>query len=183
MVFIEVYAAGPDGEAEVERVFDIFEKFAISQFAQLPAGKGMPQQMVRAMLGGFQKVIQKRLYNNEAEDLPRLAEGIADWGLSYQAPPGPLEAPRRRGRKPRPFEERQAVAHPPERVLHALAAIVSEKGYRATTVAEVVKRAGTSQRVFYGHFDQGGDQSAPNPCVVAARAEPEVCGTTRINRR
>ena len=38
-------------------------------------------------------------------------------------------------------------------MLRALAAIVSEKGYKATTVAEVVERAGTSQRVFYGHFE------------------------------
>ena len=60
--------------------------------------------------------------------------------------------PRRRGRKPRTFAERQAVAHPPERVLRALAATVAEKGYKETTVAEVVDRAGTSHRVFYGHF-------------------------------
>jgi AcrR family transcriptional regulator len=157
MVFIEVYAAGPEGEAEIDRVLDIFEKFAIAQLNQIRGRKGLPPQMVRAMLGGFQKVIQKRLYNDEADQLPRLAEGIADWGLSYSPPPGPLEAPRRRGRKPRPFEERQAVAHPPERVLHALAAIVAEKGYKATTVAEVVKRAGTSQRVFYGHFESKED--------------------------
>jgi AcrR family transcriptional regulator len=157
MVFIEVYAAGREGEAEIDRILDTFEKFAISQLNQIRGRKGMPPQMVRALLGGFQKVVQKRLYNDEAAQLPRLAEGIADWGLSYSPPPGPLEAPRRRGRKPRPFEERQAVAHPPERVLHALAAIVAEKGYKATTVAEVVKRAGTSQRVFYGHFESKED--------------------------
>jgi AcrR family transcriptional regulator len=157
MVFIEVYAAGPDGEAEIERMLDTFERFALAELKQIPDRKGMPPQMVRAMLGGFQKVIQKRLYNDEADVLPRLAEGIADWGLSYVPPPGPLEAPRRRGRRPRPFEERQAVAHPPERVLRALAALVAEKGYQATTVAEVVKRAGTSQRVFYGHFESKED--------------------------
>jgi AcrR family transcriptional regulator len=152
MIFVEVYAAGPEGEAEVERVLDTFEKFGASQFNQIAGRKGMPPQMVRALLGGFQKVIQKRLYSDEADQLPRLAEDIASWGLSYPPPPGPLEAPRRRGRKPKTFAERQAVAHPPERVLRALAATVADKGYKATTVAEVVDRAGTSQRVFYGHF-------------------------------
>ena len=152
MIFIEVYAAGPEGEAEIERVLDIFESFGAAQLGQIPAAKGMPPQMIRAMLGGFQKVIQKRLYGDEAEALPALADEIATWGLCYPAPPGPLEAPRRRGRKPKSFAERQAVAHPPEKVLRALAAIVAEKGYQATTVADVVKRAGTSQRVFYGHF-------------------------------
>jgi AcrR family transcriptional regulator len=153
VMFVEVYAAGQKGEAEVERIVDTFEGFAIEQLNQIPGRKGIPPQMVRAMLGGLQKVIEKRLYSDEADQLPRLAEEIADWSLSYPAPPGPLEAPRRRGRKARPFEERQAVAHPPERVLRAMAAIVAEKGYRATTVAEVVDRAETSQRVFYGHFE------------------------------
>jgi AcrR family transcriptional regulator len=153
MCFIEVYAAGPEGEAEIERVLDVFERFGVSQFNQIPGRKGMPPQMVRAILGGLQKVIHKRLYSDEAAQLPRLAEDIATWGLSYPPPPGPLEAPRRRGRKARPFAERQAIAHPPERVLRALAAIVAEKGYKAATVAEVVERAGTSQRVFYGHFE------------------------------
>ena len=37
-------------------------------------------------------------------------------------------------------------------MLRALAAIVAEKGYPATTVAEVVDRASTSQRTFYEHF-------------------------------
>jgi AcrR family transcriptional regulator len=157
MIFVEIYAAGPEGEAEIERVFDIFEKFGVSQLNQIPGRKGTPPQMVRAMMGGFQKVIQKRLYGDEADQLPRLAEDIATWGLSYPPPPGPLDPPRRRGRKPRPFAERQAVAHPPERVLRALAATVAEKGYKATTVAEVVERAGTSQRVFYGHFENKED--------------------------
>jgi AcrR family transcriptional regulator len=152
MCFVELYAAGPEGEAEIERVLDAFEGFGVSQLDQIPGREGMPPQMMRAMLGGFQKVIHKRLYSDEAEQLPKLAEPIADWGLSYPAPPGPLEAPRRRGRRARPFAERQAIANPPERVLRALAAAVAEKGYGATTVAEVVERAGTSQRAFYGHF-------------------------------
>jgi AcrR family transcriptional regulator len=157
VIFVEIYAAGREGEAAVEGVLDTFEHFGVSQLNEIPGRKGTPPQMVRAMLGGFQKVIQKRLYSDEADQLPRLAEDIATWGLSYPPPPGPLEGPRRRGRKAKSFAERQAVAHPPERVLRAFAAIVSEKGYTATTVAEVVERAGTSQRVFYGHFENKED--------------------------
>jgi AcrR family transcriptional regulator len=153
MCFMEVYAAGREGEEKVEQMIDLFVRFGVSQLNEIRGRKGTPPQMVRAMLGGLQKVIHKRLYSEEAKELPKLAEPIADWGLSYPPPPGPLEGPKRRGRKAKTFAERQAVAHPPERVLRALAAIVSEKGYHATTVAEVVERAGTSQRVFYGHFE------------------------------
>lgn len=151
--FIEVYAVGRPGEAAVEKGVDVFESFALSQFNQIKGSKGMPREMVRAMIGGLMKVVQRRLYMDEAEQLPMLAEEISDWALSYPAPPGSLEGPRRRGRRARSFDERQAVAHPPERVLRATAAVVAEKGYQEATVAEIVKRAETSQRVFYGHFE------------------------------
>jgi AcrR family transcriptional regulator len=38
------------------------------------------------------------------------------------------------------------------RLLDGLAASIAEKGYRATTVADVVRRARTSRRTFYEHF-------------------------------
>jgi AcrR family transcriptional regulator len=152
MCFVEVYAAGPEGVAVMDRAIDTFERFGTDQLNQIPGREGTPAQMVRAMVGGVQKVIHKRLYSDRAEELLEVADELIDWGLSYPPPPGPLQAPRRRGRRPRPFDERQAVANPPERVLRALAATVAATGYQATTVADVVNRAGTSQRIFYGHF-------------------------------
>jgi AcrR family transcriptional regulator len=89
MCFIEIYAAGPAGEAEVERVLDLFERFCIAELNQIPDRKGTPPQMVRAMLGGLQKVIHKRLYSDEPDQLPRLAEDIATWGLSRRTPSSP----------------------------------------------------------------------------------------------
>ena len=152
MCFVEVYAAGPDGVAVVDRTMDTFEKLASTLFDQIPGREGMPQQIVRAMIGGLQKVVHKRLYLNQQDELVDLAPQIWNWWLSYPPPPGPLRAARRRAQQPRPLAERQAVANPPERVLRALAATVAEKGYPATTVAEVVERASTSQRTFYEHF-------------------------------
>ncbi len=38
------------------------------------------------------------------------------------------------------------------RMLDAVAAVVSEKGYGATTIADVVSRAGVSRSTFYEHF-------------------------------
>jgi AcrR family transcriptional regulator len=152
MCFVEIYAAGPDGVAVLQRALEKFENFGATLLEQIPGREGMPRQMVRAMIGGLQKVVHKRLYRDEQDELVELAPQIWKWWLSYPPPPGPLRAPRRRLKQPRPFEERQAVANPAERVLRALAAIVSEKGYPATTVAEVVDRASTSQRTFYEHF-------------------------------
>jgi AcrR family transcriptional regulator len=140
MCFVEIYAAGPAGVAVVEKTLDAFEEFVTGLFDQIPGREAMPGQMVRAMIGGLQKVIHKRLYRDEQEELVELAPQIWKWWLSYPPPPGPLQAARRRSQSP------------PERVLRALAAIVAEKGYPATTVAEIVERASTSQRTFYEHF-------------------------------
>jgi AcrR family transcriptional regulator len=150
--FVEIYAAGPEAVAVIERTTDRVERFALELFDQIPGREGMPPQLVRAMIGGLQKVIHKRLYRDEEAALIDLAPQLADWWLSYPPPPGRLQAPRRRAKRPRPFKERQAVANPAERVLRALAAVVAEKGYPEVTVAEIVERASTSQRTFYEHF-------------------------------
>ena len=38
------------------------------------------------------------------------------------------------------------------RLLDGLAASIGERGYRASTVADIVRHARTSKRTFYGHF-------------------------------
>ncbi len=119
---------------------------------QVPEREGLPPELVRAIVGGIQKVIHKRLYRGQEEELPELAPQLWEWLFRYPVPPGPLKATRRRVVKAVPFEERQAQSSPPERLLRALAAVVAEKGYPDTTVAEIVERASTSQRTFYEHF-------------------------------
>jgi len=48
----------------------------------------------------------------------------------------------------------QAASAPPfrRRLLDGLAASIEERGYRATTVADIVRHARTSKRTFYDHF-------------------------------
>jgi AcrR family transcriptional regulator len=54
------------------------------------------------------------------------------------------------------------VASQRERLIDAMAHVVAEKGYAATTVADVVERAGVSRRTFYEQF---ADKEA---CFLAA---------------
>jgi AcrR family transcriptional regulator len=152
MCFVEVYAAGPDGVELVDRTLDSFEALVKRLLDAVPGYEGMPSELVRALIGGVQKVIHKRLYRGEEEELLELAPQLWYWVFAYPPPPGPLRPPRRRLPQPRSFEERQAGSNPPERILRALAAVVSEKSYPDTTVADVVDRARTSQRTFYEHF-------------------------------
>ncbi len=152
MCIVEVYAAGPEGAALVDRSMDSATALAAGLLEQVPERKGLPLELVRALVGGIQKVIHKRLYRGQEQELLELAPQLWDWLFSYPVPPGPLKATRRRTVKAMPFEERQAQSSPPERLLRALAAVVAEKGYPDTTVAEIVERAATSQRTFYEHF-------------------------------
>jgi len=152
MCIVEVYAAGPEGAALVDRMFDSATDVAAALLEQVPERRGMPRELVRAIVGGVQKAIHKRLYRGQERELLELIPQLWDWIFCYPVPPGPLKARRRRVAKALPFEERQQQATPPERILRALAAVVGEKGYPDTTVAEVVERAQTSQRTFYEHF-------------------------------
>jgi AcrR family transcriptional regulator len=152
MCIVEVYAAGPEGAVLVDRMMDSATELAQRLLEQDPEHQGLPPELVRSIVGGVQKVIHKRLYRGKVEELPELAPQLWQWIFRYPVPPGPLKATRRRTVKAQPFEERQAQSNPPERVLRALAAVVAEKGYPDTTVAEIVSLAQTSQRTFYEHF-------------------------------
>jgi AcrR family transcriptional regulator len=152
MCIVEVYAAGPAGADLVDRMFDSATDVAAALLEQVPERRGMPRELVRAIVGGVQKAIHKRLYRGQEAELLDLVPQLWDWIFCYPVPPGPLRARRRRTVKALPFDERQRLANPPERILRALAAVVAEKGYPDTTVAEVVERAQTSQRTFYEHF-------------------------------
>ncbi len=50
------------------------------------------------------------------------------------------------------IEPAQQRGEPRERLIEAMAAAIEDKGYRATTVADVVRVARTSRRTFYEHF-------------------------------
>jgi AcrR family transcriptional regulator len=152
MCVVEIYAAGPEGAALVDRMMDSATALAAGLFRQVPDREGIPIELVHAIVGGIQKVIHKRLYRGQEQELTELIPQLWDWLFCYPVPPGPLRATRRRTVKALPFEDRQKLANPPERILRALAAVVGEKGYPDTTVADVVERAGTSQRTFYEHF-------------------------------
>lgn len=152
MCIVEIYGAGPEGAALVDRMMDSAAALAAGLFKQVPDREGMPIELVHAMVGGIQKVIHKRLYRGQEDELTELIPQLWAWLFCYPVPPGPLKATRRRSVRALSFEDRQKLANPPERILRALAAVVAEKGYPDTTVADVVEKAGTSQRTFYEHF-------------------------------
>ncbi|HEX6205108.1 MAG TPA: TetR/AcrR family transcriptional regulator [Solirubrobacterales bacterium] len=154
---VEIYAAGPEAAALLDRTVDRLEQFLTQTFERIPERQGMPREIVRALIGGVQKVIYKRLLREEESELPALAPELWRWVLSVPPPPRRLRARRTRTVRSLSFEERQQPSTPAERLLRALAAVVSEKGYRETKIADIVERARTSQRTFYEHFESKED--------------------------
>jgi AcrR family transcriptional regulator len=60
--------------------------------------------------------------------------------------------PRRLPHGPHAFSREQVAADQHERLLAAMVGTVGEKGYAATTVSDVIARAGVSRKTFYEHF-------------------------------
>lgn len=77
--------------------------------------------------------------------------------MAEQAPPAIGQSP---GRHPLPHEF--IVRHQRARIIAALADETVAKGYRAVTVADVVKRAGIARNIFYENF------SSKEDCFLAA---------------
>ncbi len=155
MCFVEVHAAGEAAIEEVERAFGEFEAVVLRAMGEMPERTGMPPEIVRALVGGLRKVIHTRLHRGREGELVDLVPQISGWGLSYLPPPTPLRAPRQRradgsrGTDNPALEEREQA----ERLIRAMASCVAEKGYQATTVGDVVERAGNSLVTFYECFE------------------------------
>jgi AcrR family transcriptional regulator len=81
---------------------------------------------------------------------------------------------------PRPLPGRQQLSrefiaqHQRARIIQALALEVSEKGYRAVTVADIVKRAGIARNTFYENF---GSKEA---CFLAAQQHAMSTALSRV---
>src|ERR671932_1794815 len=77
-------------------------------------------------------------------------------GVERQTIPRPLP------RGPHNLTRDDVLASQRERMIDAVAATVARKGYVATTVGDVVARAGVSRKTFYEHFQDKED------CFLAA---------------
>ncbi len=92
--------------------------------------------------------------------------------VAVQTPWGNAEELRSKMMRPgRGKEREESERSQRERLFGALVAISSEKGYEATTVAELVKLAGVSRAAFYGHFK---DKEQLLLATVEALTEPTV---------
>jgi AcrR family transcriptional regulator len=148
----ELYAVGPAGIALAQRSIAKIGEQLKPLLESREGGGEMPPEILRALIGGVLRVIHKRLYLGQGDDLVELGPQLWQWFFSYPPPPRPLRVAQSPSRRTRSFEVRQEGSDKPDRILRALASIVAERDCPETTVAEVVTRAKMSQRAFYEHF-------------------------------
>jgi AcrR family transcriptional regulator len=154
--FDGIYTAGEPGRKALERALGEFEEVVGETVARVH-GEELPKEMICGLVGGAQAVIQVHLRRDQDDDLPALADDLLEWALSYRPPPVKLRLagrrPRAEGGHPPPFVAYSQA----ERILRALAACASDRGYPAVTIAEIAARASISQATFYSHFDDKDD--------------------------
>lgn len=150
----EGLAAGPAGLVERDRL--------ISRIAHTIEGSEPSRSMLdlplTLLVGGVFRFLSMRVAdggNRDAlrDDVREFVEAFArrpserSWSARF-APALPGHA----SRSPERLLPTRPGSPPRERILYATAATVREKGYRATTVADIVAAAGVSRRLFYNEF-------------------------------
>lgn len=138
---------------------------------QAPPTAAVPDVETSALIGGICRMLAARLRRGEP-GTSVLREDLLCWVASYEQPAGsqgwrtvapiPLAAPSTPSAallapaplppgRPRVSSEEVLHAHR-QRILLATAAVAREKGFPATTIAEVSRRAGVDGRAFYRLF-------------------------------
>jgi AcrR family transcriptional regulator len=110
----------------------------------------MPEEIVRALVGGITTTMRRRLARDREGDLQALVPELLDWALGYRPPPQRLRSPRAAA------PAKSARSEPggqEQRLLAALAGALVEDGYAGTTITGVARRAGVSLTTFYAFFE------------------------------
>lgn len=147
--FVELHAAGEEGETVGDRGVEAWAAAIQDTLADHPGESAPDATLIGPLVGGLRKLVHSRLIRGEAGELPALAPELWRWIAGVGPPPGPFETPRRQ----RPVSGSTFQGYTPaERIAGAVAGVVAEHGYGATTTDAIAARASISLSTFYAHF-------------------------------
>ncbi len=187
---VDSLTLGTAGVARREKGSENFERIAKQSFEAADPQLEVPDITIRAIVGGVNGVVYRRLRSGKAEELPGLVEPLVDWALGYGRPDS--EAVRRgvaaaavpatpapaddSGEAKPDWEEppdsprSRATLSQRERIVRAAARVVVERGYESLSIPAISAAAGTSNQTFYEHFDSKRDAFLAAFEIVAADA-------------
>jgi AcrR family transcriptional regulator len=155
---VEAYGVGPAAIDVAERGMEGIRELVSEAIVGLAEGDSaaansddLPPELLRGLVGAVHRAIATRLRRRHESELPALGRPLAEWIAGYRPPPTPLRRPR--GHATPGSDARIAPRDQAERILLGVCDAVYDKGYAATTLADVAKRASTSIRTFYAHYE------------------------------
>lgn len=169
----EAMAGGPRALSERDRTINEIERIVEAARADLAPETQSPDLPTRALIGATHWLLSQRLRRGE-HDLTALADELAGWLETYSRPSGehrwrtlqpapspgcslyvsglptgpPPPIPSGRTR----LSKSEVAQNQRWRILFAAAETGAQKGYTATTVADIAAAAHVDKRVFYTHF-------------------------------
>jgi AcrR family transcriptional regulator len=182
LVLLEIAAAGPAGIARREQLISSYEGMLRENLGAVPRPGIIPNPLLRAVVGGFLKVLYARVQSGAQKQLPGLIPDLVRWSFTYYPLPDllaaigelrPISSPtgvvggrapgslspwststrRRAANRRTPSLSRSFIVHNQrERILDAVAQLSAEKGYANTTLEDIAERASISLQAFYEHF-------------------------------
>jgi AcrR family transcriptional regulator len=177
LLLIEARAGDARVRAEHEELLDLIEA-DIDRYLEAAAERTPPIEIpTRALLGAIGNLVAARVFRREASGLSDLLDDLLVWFGSYTLPAGrrrmtseewqelsrgwdeirydPPPLPREERSLPRgksALSPTQVASEHRERIVEAIAACLHERGYAATTVADLVAAAGITRAAFYEQF-------------------------------
>jgi AcrR family transcriptional regulator len=182
LVLLEVAAVGPAGIERREQLISAYEGMLRENLGAAPRPGLIPNPLLRAIIGGYLKVLYSRAQSGAQRELPQLIPDLVRWSFTnYPLPdgmstigelrpissstglvggraPGSLSprstSSRRRAASRRtPGLSHSFLVHSQrERILDAMAQLSAEKGYTNLTLEDVAEHAVVSLHAFYEHF-------------------------------
>ncbi len=93
---LEIAAVGPAGIERRERSLKRYERFLHDALTLAPGEGTIPDLVLKAIIGGFNRVLYRRVQGDEAAQLLGLAPDLARWAASYYPTPAAILAEPRR---------------------------------------------------------------------------------------
>ena len=173
LLFVEILAGGSRAKNTVRAVVGAFEQGVREFIESTPSGADPLDIPPTAVVGAVRSITARYLRTHGEDELPALADDGITWLRCYGMPAGtvhwstsadallpeqsgqlatsrrpPTRLPRgRHGLAPGVIARSQRT-----RIIYATAEMMMAKGYKDTTVTDIVAAAGVSREVFYEHF-------------------------------
>lgn len=167
----ESMAGGPAALDARDHAINQIAQLVEMSYDSLDPQTPMPDVSVRLLIGGIWRQLAARLRHSD-QAVNELGDELIEWVRSYEQPlarhrwrgllPAPLPSPSSPSTTLHPagahqLEHRGAsredlAAHSRARILAAVACLAEQRGYAATTIADISKQAGLSPRAFYRSF-------------------------------